>query len=500
MSHRIGRRRALQLAAGGAAALAVAPQMGRIASALGPLPRVGGPLPVIPSISSADGVLASEVTAAVTPAVIDGQNVTGAYTYNGFLPGETWRVNPGDTFRVGLTNQLDSTTNLHWHGFHVSPQGNSDNIFLAVESGEHQDYEVALPADHPAGMYWYHPHNHTTVDAQAYFGMVGAIIVEGGWRDFPGIAEATEQVMVLKNIRIENGEVVTEDPPTTTDELWTINGSVMPTISARPGERQLWRIGNMGNDSFFDVALDQHPMHVVAVDGNPVNDVFTVDSWLLPPGGRVEVLVDVAGVPGTYDFKTLGYDQGFEDFGSRTLGYLEVAGQPADPLPPIPTHIADHENLALVEPDVLREEIFSSDPSAGEWYICDLTFDGNRIDVHAQLGHMEEWTLKNIDSEDHPFHIHQNDFQVTKINGIEQPFRNYNDTFIIPRGGEITIRQRYTDFTGKWVYHCHILLHEDHGMMGTIEVTDPVPPTTTTTTTTTTTAPAPVPIQPTFTG
>jgi suppressor of ftsI len=478
MSRRhLTRREILKLAGAGGLGLALTPQLSQLAgAALRSGAVIGGPLPAIPSLASVGGVLATDVTAAVTPAFIDGAEVSGAYTYNGQWPGTTWRVNPGDTFNVNLVNALDMDTNLHWHGFHVSPQGNSDNVFLSIPPGGSQNYVVAVPPDHASGLYWYHPHKHTTVDTQAYFGMVGAIVVEGGWRDFPGIAEATEKVMILKNIRIEDGAVVTEDPPTTQDELWTINGAVMPDIAAQPGERQLWRIGNLGNDTFFRISLEGHPMHVVAVDGNPVTDIFTVDEYLMPPAGRVEVLIDASYNTGTYAFKQLGYDEGFEDFGPRNLANFVVGGFPAPPPPPIPSHIADHENFALSEPDVRREKIFSANPAIGEWYICDLTFDPNRVDVAAQLGHMEEWTLKNVDTEDHPFHIHQNDFQVTEVNGVSQPFRHYNDTYIVPKGGEIKIRQRYTDFTGKWVYHCHILFHEDHGMMGTIEVTDPPPP------------------------
>jgi len=96
-------------------------------------------------------------------------------------------------------------------------------------------------------------------------------------------------------------------------------------------------------------------------------------------------------------------------------------------------------------------------------------FDGDRDDQVARLNTTEEWVIRNASTQWHPFHIHINDYQVVAINGQPVPVRYSEDTTPVPPFGEITIRTRFRDFPGRWVYHCHILLHEDHGMMGTVK-------------------------------
>ena len=103
-------------------------------------------------------------------------------------------------------------------------------------------------------------------------------------------------------------------------------------------------------------------------------------------------------------------------------------------------------------------------------------FDHNRVDYVVKLGDVEEWTLKNLDTEDHTFHIHVNDFQVMSVNGQPYNAHGLQDTVVLPIGGEVVVRIPFTDFVGKFVFHCHILPHEDTGMMGVVEVVDPFTP------------------------
>ena len=107
-----------------------------------------------------------------------------AWGFNGTSPGPTLRVRPGDLLRVRLVNYIDQPTNLHTHGLHVSPQGNGDNPFVTIEPGDSFDYAIPIPADHPAGTYWYHPHHHGTVADQIFAGLVGALLV-GREADLP---------------------------------------------------------------------------------------------------------------------------------------------------------------------------------------------------------------------------------------------------------------------------------------------------------------------------
>ena len=128
-------------------------------------------------LSSRDGVLDVEFEAA--PSMVPWRDSQRwALTYNGTTPGPTLRVRPGDRLRVTLRNRLDSPTNLHVHGLHVSPSANSDNVFVMIGPGEEHTYDYLIPDDHPSGTFWYHPHHHGTVAEQVAAGMAGVIIIE----------------------------------------------------------------------------------------------------------------------------------------------------------------------------------------------------------------------------------------------------------------------------------------------------------------------------------
>lgn len=144
-----------------------------------------------------------------------------------------------------------STTNLHVHGLHVSPEGQGDDVFVTVEPGATHHYEIEVPADHPGGLFWYHPHRHGGVAQQIRGGMAGAIVIRGGLDVVPEVAAAVEQLMVIQAIEI--GDDFTVEPPIPdptsseaffprTQILYPINGGLSPSIPMRPGELQRWRI------------------------------------------------------------------------------------------------------------------------------------------------------------------------------------------------------------------------------------------------------------------
>src|SRR5438093_309698 len=118
-------------------------------------------------------VLTATLVESVGPAQVGDTLVTNAFTYNGSYVGPTLKVNPGDLLDITIVNQLGEPTNLHTHGLHVSPIGNSDNVLLDIEPGESNHYRIQLPADHPQGLYWYHPHMHGFVDEQIAMGLSG---------------------------------------------------------------------------------------------------------------------------------------------------------------------------------------------------------------------------------------------------------------------------------------------------------------------------------------
>jgi FtsP/CotA-like multicopper oxidase with cupredoxin domain len=155
-----------------------------------------------------------------------------------------------------------------------------------------------------------------------------------------------------------------------------------------------------------------------------------------------------------------------------TLATLVVDGDPMTPQD-LPTTLLPVVDLSTDDIAAQRRFTFQAgtpvNPQQIQFWIDSQIFDGNRDDAVVRLNTTEEWVIRNSSSNWHPFHIHINDYQVVSVNGQPMPLRYHEDTTGIPPFGEFTMRTRFTDFPGRWVFHCHILQHEDHGMMGTVK-------------------------------
>lgn len=496
----IPRRRLLQLGLGLAAAAAVPTFPGCSGGAPPPLePPID---PIIPP-----QVVEAELNLQMATTILDGVPFTHR-SFNGMLGGPVLRVRPGDLLRVTFRNMLPpnpprpadldmniphdfNTSNLHMHGFHVSPEGNSDNIFLHVEPGETQVYEFAIPADHPTGTYFYHPHKHGSVTVQVFSGMAGMVIIEGGIDELPEIQAAREVLFRLNEVmQNDQGGVPDYTAKNAFRPAWRrmpVNGEMRPTFRIRPGEVQRWRVVNAGVAWTTPLRIEGHSQHSLALDGINFPQVVEVPSQVLAPGNRYDFLL-VGGAPGTYRILKDPYQQANPLFGPIAmtpeveLATLIVEGEPV--VMSLPTVLPTPASL----PDITDDEITGKrtidyatqfdkgGPSAA--FPDNYTVDGFRFDANAPgqvvpLGAVEEWTVRSVVADtEHPFHIHINPFQVVAINGNPVPPR-WQDTVILPMGGSVTLRTRFLDFTGRFVHHCHMLAHEDLGMMQNVEVVAP---------------------------
>jgi suppressor of ftsI len=250
----------------------------------------------------------------------------------------------------------------------------------------------------------------------------------------------------------------------------TVNAAVNPSIRIDAGETQLWRMANLSADIYYELQLAGHQLHIIAEDGNPVWQVNGGDSLPIAPGKRFDVLVQ-GGEPGTVEFKTLQYDQQGDLYPETLLATVTVnpSGLTAAALP---VKLVEPNDLNEGKVDVSRTITFAKDQATGHFMIDGKVFDENRIDQAVKLGALEEWTIINDNNQQHPFHIHTNDFQVISINDEPYQASSHVDTINLPTEGKVTVRIPFLDFTGKFVYHCHILNHADMGMMGTVEVTE----------------------------
>lgn len=437
----------------------------------------GVPFQNPPEISSQNGTLHATLTPRLTNFEVGGQKVQ-ATIYNGLYMPPVLRVNPGDVIRIKLRNRLTETTNLHTHGLNVSPLGNSDNVFNVVEPPDDFDIKIDVPSDHPQGLFWYHPHIHTQSERDVLSGMSGGMIVNG-IRDplAPELQAAKEQILLLKDIAIDNGQVPDDIDPSDPG-IRTVNGLLNPTIKIQPGETQFWRIGNIGADKYYKLVLEGHTFYEIATDGNRHNKVVTKQVNLIPPSSRSEVFIQ-GGAPGTYKLKALAFNTGpqGDDYPEVTMATLVVEGPAVEPFS-IPRELPPVEDLRNSPIDVHRTVVFSETPDGNTFFVNGQEFGMNRIDTIVKLGNVEEWTIRNISGELHVFHIHQLDFQVTQINGVNQPFIGHQDTINVPVHGRVKILIPFTNpvIVGKFVYHCHILEHEDKGMMAVIQVRDPANP------------------------
>jgi FtsP/CotA-like multicopper oxidase with cupredoxin domain len=429
-------------------------------------------------LRSHDGVLEVTLQAAEGKVRVGDVELDGA-TYNGLYAGPVLRLRPGDLLRVRLINHLSQATNLHFHGIQTSPLGNSDNIHLSVAPGDRFSYEVRIPPTQPPGLYWYHSHIHGLSEQQVMRGLSGALVVD------PAVAPAggpAERIFVLKDMVFDDDI----GNPTVDDELHgivqSVNGRLDTEAMMRPGETQLWRLSNQSANRAFHIALEGHRLRVVAEDGEATIGTREVDVLDIMPAARVDVLVQ-AGAAGSFALLSKGTmtGTGAARRPDRVLGHLVVAGDAAAPATD-PSPAVAPPDLRAVPVDARRTVVFSQSNTlkaeAQRFFVDGRTFDDKRIDVRVPLGNVEEWTVRNESDDLHVFHIHQLGFQVVAINGAAVPFTGRVDTVRVPERGDVTLRMAFTDplILGRFVFHCHVLKHEDKGMMAQVEVFDPRPP------------------------
>jgi suppressor of ftsI len=451
-----------------------------------------------PNISSANGLLQASLTIAPRTVTVAGRQLT-TNLYNGLYAPQTLHVKPGDSVALMLRNCLrptaldtSSTTNLHYHGWAVTPHAPGDDVFIHVPTcpvpGSTYQYGFRVPLGHPEGMFWYHPHPHGVSEPQVLGGLSGALVVDGLLgNNFPEASGFRERVMLLK-------DVVFPGDSDTLPKTKSINGQLRPIIPIHPGEFQFWRLANIGADAYFNIAVDSMPFWVIAIDGNTVTKPFLARNHLLPPGARVEILIQGAAA-GSYAFRSRMVDTGpaGDPNPEVVLATVVSAGTPRFDArqrrvllaalkrgPLNRGHVAPTpDQLRGMAPTRYDTLDFSENAAGTVFYINGKTFDPNRVDTRVSFGTVAEWTIRNWSTEVHAFHIHQLDYLVTEVNGQSQ-FRSYRqDTVQLPYSDGKTptvvkIKLWFTgaNITGKFVYHCHILEHEDAGMMATILLAD----------------------------
>jgi FtsP/CotA-like multicopper oxidase with cupredoxin domain len=437
-----------------------------------------------------------------------------------------------------------TSSNLHFHGMTVPPVCHQDDVLkTSIQPDDPPfEYRVRIPADEPPGLYWYHPHVHGYSKVQVLGGASGALIVEGIERANPMVPGLPERVLVIRDQDLLNPDAPpSKSEPAVPKNLIDRDGDAanngtgfgMPakdlsvnfvpvpypdypaaSITMKPGERQLWRVLNASAITYLNLALlfrhDRYaaqPLGIVAIDGVPINikgssapPVEWVDHIGVPPGARVEFIVDgpPLGVPALLVTRTVDTGPGGENDPNRALVSVTAvadASEPTAKLPsnPEPLPQAARPWIGTVAPVQVRKLYFSeqlqdpNDPNSPNTFY--LTVDGktptpfdptsNVPDIVVKQGDVEDWIIENRSNELHDFHIHQLHFELVEWSGIpiNEPF--LRDTVNVPyyngrtlQYPSVRLRMDFRDpnIVGTFVYHCHLLEHEDGGMMGRIKV------------------------------
>lgn len=435
-----------------------------------------GDILVQPSeIRSRDGVLNATLVAAPSVVRLGEATFPGFLYNNAYLP-PLLRARTGDVMRIRFQNDLpDAPSNLHFHGMGVSPQGNSDNVFVHVHPGHDFQYEVNIPTHdrQGPGLFWYHPHAHGVVAKQMFGGMSGGLVIDGSDKYFPILGGLPERFLFIKHVEHAGAEMI------------SINGQVNPVVPIRPGEVQFLRIAHIGATLFIKFRIEGMPLYVIATDGHPLSHPQRLTEFFVGPGQRIDAIV-------------IGPPAG--EYAMRTLPFQNQAWKRPDPAQQIATIVASGAQAAAQagEAEILGQRVqgmrwideirrtpiarrrtldYSRTDDRQMFMIDGHVMDEDRIDQTVKLGDTEEWTVVNTDQQYHSFHIHQTAFLVTEINGVPQNEDSLRDTFSVPPAtdigpGSLKVVIPFTDpvIVGKFVYHCHAVDHEDKGMMGIVEV------------------------------
>jgi FtsP/CotA-like multicopper oxidase with cupredoxin domain len=401
------------------------------------------------------------------PAVVElaGQPVR-LLTYNGVFPGPLLRAREGERLRVRLINRLDEPTNLHFHGLHVSPAGNADNVFVEVQPGASFTYELIVPPGY-GGTFWYHPHRHGALARQLWRGLAGPLVIDP--LPPPALAAAEEQILVCKDITVADGSPA---PHRGADwargksgRLVLVNGEVQPRL--RPQEPLVrLRLINACNARMLLLAReDGKPLQVIAHDGHLLEAPRPLEAVLLTPAQRLDLLLALDGA-GPVTFVHKPYNRGAQREPSRTEPLFSVHPPAQAAAPALPTRLATLERIDPSEVAVRRSFRMAMAFLAADG-------QGQLAPIEARLGDVELWEITNVDTQDHVFHLHTWPFRVWRRDDVAAAEPGWRDTINLRPGERVELLIPFRDFAGRSVFHCHIAEHGDAGMMGIIEVRGP---------------------------
>jgi FtsP/CotA-like multicopper oxidase with cupredoxin domain len=329
----------------------------------------------------------------------------------------------------------------------------------------------------PGGFHFYHPHRHGVVAEQYWAGLAGALILDDP-ADSP-FADMTTHIMILKDISLSGSEpaphsMMMDYMHGKEGNIIMVNGQVNPELRLLPGEIQRWRVLNASSARWYRLKLSNHQLHLVGTDGHWLDRPYARSEILMAPGERVDVLVQANGTSGLYKLYSMPYSRmGNMTSAQITLLTMNVTGSKMTGRV-IPSII--DSSATRLNPDTTRlpHHTLALSMGSGRGYINGISFQDmdNAYMIMSELGTYEVWTIINQSGMDHPFHQHVNPSQILSVTGADSSYPTYStlpawkDVVLVPKWGSVTMLVPVMDWPGMTMFHCHILEHEDIGMMG----------------------------------
>lgn len=417
--------------------------------------------------------------------------------------GPTLFFNQGDSVNINVTNDLMEETTIHWHGLHVAAENDGGpHTVIPMATTWNPTFKVL---DH-AAMYWYHPHLHMMTNMHATMGAAGLIIVRDSVEaelDLPRTYGADDFPLVIQSKCFSSTKQI--EAGNASDSVMLVNGTVDAYLPA-PAQVVRFRVLNASSERVYNLGLEGDiTFYQIGTDGGLLNAPVPLTRLKLAPGERADILVNFSGMEGqmislmSYASElpsgTYGAAQPGMGPGQTIPGYLtntlngadfqimqfSIVPQTAAPVTTIPVSLITNTPWLLSDADVFRTKLFEpvnmgSTAIQGPFTINATPFDMMVINDTIFLNDIEVWTLDNQSPIAHPFHIHDIQFYITDVNGGAVPanMQGRKDVVLVPPMQTVTFITKFETFCsddGEYMYHCHMLPHEDEGMMGQFIVT-----------------------------
>lgn len=472
-------RRALGLALSGALAAACSATGATTPPAPAPAPADPLALVGISDLDPSPTVVEFALTAREADKDLGGAKLSRAWTYNGAMPGPLVDAKVGDELVIHFKNELPEPTMIHWHGIRLPiAMDGSPSSQKPVPPGGTFEYRFKL---RDAGLFWFHPHVRT--DVQIERGLVGVIrVAPADPKEEPSVDE--ERVLVLDDVRVnadgsfptyldDNSKMMGREGNTV-----LVNGVRDARIALRPGAIERLRILNAANGRFFNLKIPGVRFRVIGTDGGLVESPYDVDTLLIAPAERYDVVFQVPSAPGTLPLTSQPYERGHHtgELPPLPVATLAIAGEP----PSVKRALPERGPVVAKLPAPMGEAIpFALDEGTNAAGDLIFTLNGQVWPAVAAarmaLNETRVLEITNKSEMDHPFHVHGAFFQVLTRNGTPEPANRLanKDTIIVPAKSTLRVATRF-DEIGAWMVHCHIEEHAEGGMMGEILVGDAV--------------------------